>query len=98
MRQRLTVFVTALLLVAAGYLFGQATPPKKPEMKVFTEPAQPKKPDVMILQSPQAAGVQELGFRVTKLRGDHAYGTLVAKINGQWVPVDLDGHATFASH
>lgn len=98
MRKRLTFAVAALLLVTAGYLIAQTQQPSaapQPDLKIFKAPA---KPNVMVLQSPEPARIQELGLRVTKLHGDHAYGTLVAKINGQWMTVELDSHNALVAH
>ena len=40
--------------------------------------------------TPTVLSGPDVGFRVEGMRGDTPVGTLVVKVNGRWVPVDLN--------
>ena len=91
MRKRLVFFATGLLLLAAGYLAAQGPifkPPKSPEITILSTPAVAK----------DGQKVEQLGFRVSGIHANKAHGTLMAKVNGNWVEVELDSHNAFAGH
>jgi hypothetical protein len=75
MSQRIGLFVVlcAVSLTAVA-LFGQAQGPTTP-------PAQ--------AQTPTIISGSDLGFRVDGLKGTTPIGTLMVRINGQWVEVEF---------
>jgi hypothetical protein len=87
MRKRLVLLFAALLLVTTGYVAAQGP--------IFKAPT---RPEIMVLPAPDSAGVQQLGFRVTVVKKNRAFGKLVTKVNGVWVDAELDSHNALAAH
>jgi hypothetical protein len=87
MRKRLVLVSAALLLVTCGYLAAQGP--------IFEAP---KKPEVTMPATSSPSTVEQLGFRVSRVHGNKAYGRLVAKVNGAWVDVELDSHNALIAH
>lgn len=50
--------------------------------------AQAQKKDRPAVPAPLILSGNDIGFRVQGDRGDHVVGTLVVKIDGQWVPAE----------
>lgn len=89
MRKRL--FVVAALAFIAGLMLGAASiaVAQDPRMQIFKPP---KQPTVMVpkgLGEAPAPIQTEVSFRVTGKQYGHVVGRLMAKVDGNWVEVQL---------
>ncbi len=86
-----TVFIAlALLLIATGCLLGQST--QKTEAAT-TSSVQP----IAIVKLPGGPSIQQIGFRMDGMHGKRAYGSLVAKVDGRWIDVELATYNTLVN-
>jgi hypothetical protein len=75
--RKITLAFAALMFLGAGYVVGQVTTEKKPEQLVVFKSAQPVRIN------------DELALRIEGAHDGRVFGTLVTKIDGRWVEVQL---------
>lgn len=88
MKSRIALISFALLLLAAGYLLGQSQ-----KGETATSTGQP----IAIVELPGGPALQEIGFRMQGMHGKRAYGSLVAKVDGRWIDVELASYNTLVN-
>lgn len=94
--RKLSFAFVAILLVAAGYLFGQSTTTTaEPELKFFTAPKHRTVVQTAPAQAVPALPAQttlfndKLALRVQGTRQGRVVGTLLVNQNGRWTEVVL---------
>jgi hypothetical protein len=88
--RKLTTALAALTLLAAGFVLAQAQTPAKTETRVvpfFKAPAEAPRDKNLPTNALQINS--ELALRVEGMHDGRAMGTLLMKVNGQWVEVML---------
>ena len=86
MKSRTITIAFALLLIAAGYLLAQATPGTTTNQEA-SRPGQ-------IVRLPSGPAVKEIALRMEGMHGKRAFGTLVVRVDGRWVDVELASYNT----
>ncbi len=93
--RKVTVLAAALTFLVAGYVLAQVTTAKEEPrtFRVFPlSPEQERQAEAMKVQLPQGEPMrisEDLGLRIEGRHDGRVVGTLVAKVNGQWVDVHL---------
>ena len=90
--RKLSFAFVAILLVAAGYLFGQSTTTSEPELRFFTAPKHPTVTQTTTVPALPAKATlinDKLALRVQGTRQGRVFGTLLVLQNGRWTEVVL---------
>jgi hypothetical protein len=90
--RKLTIAVAALTLLVAGYVLAQTTPKTLPFFKPPADAAVNTTAEAKLHQALPAGTMainDHLALRIEGMHDGRAMGTLLTKVNGQWVEVML---------
>jgi hypothetical protein len=101
--RKLSFFLAALTLLAAGFVLAQVTSAKLPSvpdrtktLTVITTTDGATETVDMLVSPAERPVTQQLALRIEGTHDGRVYGTLVAQVDGKWVDVQLASFNTRA--